>query len=257
MTARQATIDSGLGLSCVVSTVVHLAVFLLLIWWGRFFPTSINLQETYYVDVVNLPVASPQAGSPQQKGSDAETAPPATKLSEKQMTMPPASRSATTKPSKTSDKPVKTSDANESDFTERLSKLEKKSEARQQEDIFEQLRSKVKNFGSGRAGMPAATGKESGSDYTAYVQSRLKDAFRETISFSGKNPEVFVRLFIDANGKLARRKVERSSGDRAFELSVQRAIDMASSKFTPPPNNKIFEGVFVFKPQGISHESGK
>ncbi|MEI6704935.1 MAG: TonB C-terminal domain-containing protein, partial [Deltaproteobacteria bacterium] len=64
-------------------------------------------------------------------------------------------------------------------------------------------------------------------------------------------------LFIDVTGKLSRRKVERSSGDRAFELSVQRAIDAASEKFTPPPDKKIFEGVFVFKPQGITPDRVK
>jgi colicin import membrane protein len=100
--------------------------------------------------------------------------------------------------------------------------------------------------------MPAGSGKEAGSDYTAYIQSRLKDAFRETISYSSKNPEMVVRLFIDTNGKIARSRAERSTGDRAFEIAVLRAIDLASAKFTPPPNHKVFEGVFVFKPQGIT-----
>jgi colicin import membrane protein len=61
-----------------------------------------------------------------------------------------------------------------------------------------------------------------------------------------------VRLFIDTDGKLARKKAERSSGDRAFEISVFRAIDAASEKFTPPPGRKVFEWVFVFKREGIS-----
>jgi colicin import membrane protein len=61
-----------------------------------------------------------------------------------------------------------------------------------------------------------------------------------------------VRIFIDTSGKLSRKKTERSSGDRAFEISVLRAIDTASEKFTPPPNRKVFEGVFVFKREGIS-----
>lgn len=255
MILRQTPIDTGMGVSCIISTVVHLTVFLLLLWWGKLFPVNINLQETYYVDVVNLPVASPQAGNPAQKGDDAEAAAPPSKLPGSPMTVPPAAKPGTLKPSdKTA---VKTSDPNESAFTERMSRLEGKIEDKHQEATLERLRNKIKISGSGRSGMPGASGKESGSDYTAYIQSRLKDAFRETISFSSKTPEVIVRLFIDVNGKLTKRNLERSSGDRAFELSVQRAIDMASEKFTPPPEKKIFEGVFVFKPQGITPDRGK
>jgi len=80
----------------------------------------------------------------------------------------------------------------------------------------------------------------------------LQDAFRKTINHSSPNPEMSVRLFIDTDGKLARKKAERSSGDRAFEISVFRAIDAASEKFTPPPGRKVFEGVFVFKREGIA-----
>jgi len=256
MNTRQAAVDTGMGVSCFASTVIHLAVFLLLVWWGKLFPVNMNMQETYYVDVVNLPVSSPQAGSPEQKGNDAEAPQPVQKQPESPMTAPPQQKTAA---KKTPDKNSKTKapDPSESAFAERMSRLEGKSETKQQEAALERLRSKVTATGSGRAGMPGATGKEVGSDYTAYLQSRLKDAFRETISFTSKKPEVFVRLFIDAGGRLSKSKIERSSGDRAFELSVQRAIDMASEKFPPPPDKKIFEGVFVFKPQGITSDSGK
>src|SRR6185369_12071260 len=62
MAIRQSTFDGTFGISLFASTVIHLAVFLLLIWSGRLFPVSMPVQETYYVDVVNLPVASPRAG---------------------------------------------------------------------------------------------------------------------------------------------------------------------------------------------------
>ena len=130
--------------------------------------------------------------------------------------------------------------------------LERAAEARQEEAALSRLREKVKSQGSGRAGMPGGVGKEAGSDYLAYLQSRLRDAFQKTIQHSSQNPEMSVRLFIDSDGKLARKKAERSSGDRAFEISVFRAIDAASEKFTPPPGRKVFEGVFVFKREGIS-----
>ena len=251
MSSRQATKDSGLGVSFIVSTVIHLTVFLLALWWSRFTPPMIR-QETYYVDVVNLPVASPGAGSPNQKGNDTEKAPPP-RIKERSMVLPtPSKPDVAGKVAKSAIKGNAAHSESET-FAEKMAKLESKVEAQQQEEALARLRDRVKS-GSGRAGMPAANGKDAGSDYTAYIQSRLQDAFRETISYSSKNPEMVVRIFIDSDGKLSRRKAERSSGDRAFEISVLRAIDLAGEKFTPPPNHRLFEGIFVFKPQGISQK---
>jgi colicin import membrane protein len=100
--------------------------------------------------------------------------------------------------------------------------------------------------------MPGGVGTEAGSSYDAYIKSRLMDAFRETISYTSKNPTMVVRIFIDSNGKLSRKKTESSSGDRAFEISVLRAIEMASEKFPPPPNHKIFELGVIFSREGVA-----
>ena len=253
MTTRQATIDTGLGVSCIASTVVHLAVFLLLVWWGKLFPINMNLQETYYVDVVNLPVSAPQAGSPQQKGSDMEAPPPTPKQPDSPMTAPPAPKSGAKKtPDKTAKPAVKKIDPNESAFAERMSKLEGKSDAKQQEATLERLRSKVTMPGSGKAGMPGGSGKEAGSDYSAYIKSRLEDALKVTSFYTTKKPEVVVRLYIAADGRLAKMKIERSSGDAAFELAVRRAIELASDKFPPPPNHKEVDLGVIFNRKGVS-----
>ena len=244
-----------MGVSFIVSTVIHLTVFLLLAWYGSH-RQPLKIEDTYYVDVVNLPVAAPQSGSPSQKGNDAHQAPAAPKAPTPPMALPtPPKAGATAKNSKQTAKTVKGSEStteSSSEFADRMAKLERAAEARQEEAAMARLREKVRSQGSGRAGMPAGVGKEAGSDYMAYIQSRLKDAFQKTINHSSQNPEMAVRIFIDTDGKLARKKAERSSGDRAFEISVFRAIDAASEKFTPPPGHKVFEGVFVFKREGIS-----
>jgi colicin import membrane protein len=241
-----------MGVSFIVSAVIHLTVFLL-VAWGAGRMTPLKIQDTYYVDIVNLPVAAPQAGSPSQKGSDVLPAPTPPKTPVVPMAVPkPTAKSQPGKPQKA---PVKSkvSNAESSDeFAERMAKLKQADEAKQADAAIARMQEKIRKQGAGRAGMPAANGKEAGSDYLAYLQSRLKDAFHETISFTSKNPEMTVRLFIDTNGKLSRKKTERSSGDRAFEISVLRAIDAASEKFTPPPGRKMYEGVFVFKREGIS-----
>jgi len=252
MNARTSTVDTGLGASFIVSAVIHLTVFLLLAWYGGHRP-PLKMEETYYVDVVNLPVAAPQAGSPAQKGNDAYQAPAPPKTPDAPMALPkPGTNPQVAKPQQTPAKGKDSAAESSSEFAERMSKLERAAEAKQQEARLARLQENVKNQGSGRAGMPGGVGKETGSDYTAYVQSRLRDAFQKTIQHSSQNPEMSVRLFIDTDGTLARRKAERSSGDRTFEISVMRAIDAASEKFTPPPGRKVFEGVFVFKREGIS-----
>ena len=255
MSARTSKVDAGMGVCFTVSAVIHLAVFLLLVWYDSHRP-PLKIEETYYVDVVNLPVAAPQAGSPAQKGSDAQQAPAPPQTAATPMALPtppkPAAKAQTANLPATPNKASSSASESSSEFAERMARLERAAEARQEEAVLARLREKVKSQGSGRAGMPGGVGKEAGSDYTAYIQSRLKDAFQKTIQHSSQNPEMSVRLFIDTDGKLARKKAERSSGDRAFEISVFRAIDAASEKFTPPPGHKVFEGVFVFKREGIS-----
>ena len=254
MTARPPTTDTGMVVSFTVSTAIHLAVFLLLAWYGSHTP-PLKGTETYYVDVVNLPVASPRSGSPSQKGNDQAPAPAPPKAPTAPMSLPaqpkPGANAPSAKQLKAPLKGPAASPESAVEFAERMAKMERMAEARQEEAALSRLREKVKTQGSGRAGMPGATGKEAGSDYMAYVQSRLKDAFQKTISHSSPNPDMTVRIFIDSDGKLARKKAERSSGDRTFEISVMRAIDVASEHFTPPPGRKVFEGVFVFRREGI------
>jgi len=142
--------------------------------------------------------------------------------------------------------------AESASFQERLASLEGKVDAQRQAAAFEALRKKV--AARGKVGMPRGTGNETGSEYTAYLHSRLKDAFRETISYQSKNPFVMVRLTIDADGRLIRNRTEKSSGDKTFELSVNRAITLAEQTIVPPPSRTVYEGVFVFKPQGVSQK---
>jgi len=251
MSSRLSRIDSGLGVSFIVSAVIHLAVFLLLVWWGQQFPAHMAIQETYYVDVVNLPVANPQAGSSAQKPGEAEAVPPP--APKPPMMVPPPSRAvpkAIVKPLKPA-APQESAET-ESAFAERMAKLEGKAEAQQYEEKMKRLSSRTKSGSNTKVGTPAAVGTEAGSNYADFIKSRLEDALKMTSFYTTKKPEVAVRLTIAADGKLLRMTIERSSGDAAFEKSVRRAIDLASEKFTAPPNGIVFENGFLFRPKGIS-----
>jgi len=253
MATRQATFDGTFGVSLAISTVIHLAVFLLLIWSGRLFPVKMHVEETYYVDVVNLPVASPRSGSPVQKGNDTEAPlPPPTP--EKGMTLPTPPK-AETRPMPQDQKPAEKAKkkAEAEEFEKRFAKLQGKVEAQQEEATLERLRRKVAAGGSGRSGMPGAGGSEAGSRYEDYIKSRLEDALKKTSTYSTKNPVVVVHLTIAINGQITRKKIERSSGDHTFELAVLRAIEMVGETLNPPPNHKVFESGFIFKPREIAN----
>jgi len=116
-------------------------------------------------------------------------------------------------------------------FEQRMAKLQAVADARRQAQRIEELRSKV--TGSGRSGMPRGTGSEAGSDYTAYLHSRLKDAFRETISYSTKAPFVAVRLTIDTNGRLVRMNMEKAAMTRFLNFRCVGPSVWLSPSFTP------------------------
>lgn len=245
MIARTTVDDTGFRYGIAASTVIHVAVFLFIFWWSAHTP-RITPRETYYVDVVNLPVPHPQQGSPTQQGQDrpAESLP-----QEKPQTLPAA---PTSKPNTAAKRTDQQDSVDSQAFAKRMQQLGQKADARREDEVLARLREKVKSAGSGQAGMPTTSGTQSGSEYGAYLKSRLEDALERTSSYSSKNPEVVIRLTIDADGKLLRRRTERSSGDRTFEISVLRAIELASDKLPPPPSRTIYEGLFVFKPKGIA-----
>ncbi len=237
--------DTGLGVTTALSVAFHAAAFAFLVWWQQLMPNLGPVQTTYYVDVVNLPVANPRAGSPTDTGNETKTAPPAPAPAPQAMTTPAV-------PSKTAPgkKPTTASTAESAAFQERMARLEGRVDAQRQSAAFEELRKKV--AARGKVGMPKGSGTEAGSDYTAYLHSRLKDAFRDTISYQTKAPFVMVRITIDGDGRIIRTRIEKSTGDKAFELSVMRAITLAEQAIVPPPSRTVYEGAFVFKPQGVT-----
>ncbi|AJE04735.1 energy transducer TonB [Geobacter pickeringii] len=241
--------ERGLGWGITASLILH-AVLFSVVLFARFPSPSLPEAPVYYVDVVNLPVASPRAGSPTVAGGSApETPPPAPPKPEMALPRKPVPTKGTL-PGKQKPPP---SEESGREFEQRLAKLQKAADERHEEDVLAAMRKKM--AGSARsaeqAGMPGATGTQAGSDYASYIQSRLRDAFRGTIAYQTKSPEVVVRLTIDAGGHIARQRIERTSGDRIFEESVSKAIARAEKTFSPPPGGGEFEYGFIFRPQGV------
>ena len=203
MSARK---EPGLGGVFSGSLFLHLLLFVIITRFSLLTGPLATAQLVYEVDLLNLPVAAPQAGDPATAaGGDTVSPPQLTKPTES-MTLPTPNSPAKTGPAAAAE--------DSAAFSRRMADLEQKAEARHQANAIEQLRRKA---GSGQAGMPNGSGSESGSDYTSYLHTRLTDAFKTTIPYQSKDPEVAVRLVIDGKGRIVVSQIERSRA--SWELS--------------------------------------
>ena len=243
----------GPGGMLAFSFGIHLALLLLLLS-GHFLP-ALHPDENpvTYVDVVTLPVASPQSGTPAQAAESAPRPPaPAAAAAPKAEMSQPAS-----KPKANSKRPVpaaKAKPANSDrearearEFDQRMAKLERQADERRQNEVLARLKKGV----AGRTGMPGAKGSQAGSDYASYVQSRLRDAFRQVVVSQSRSPQVIVTLTIGSDGRVTDNHVEKSSGDPLFDDAVARAITLAGRSLRPPPDGGQFKKAFRFKPEGV------
>jgi colicin import membrane protein len=232
----------------VFSLLVHLTMFVLLTR-ANFFP-GLKYPEApvYYVDVVNLPVASPRAGSPAAAPGPATATPPP-RPAQREMTLP-AAPPAKAKPTAPTTAAPKKAAQEATEFEERLQNMARKSEARREAADLEAAINRIAGKGRTASGMPGGTGTEPGSDYGSYIRSRLEDAFRKEDTFKpGPGKFVIVHLTIDRNGRIIGQRYAQRSTDPVFNDAVSRAIGRAEKEFRPPPGGRQFEQDFTFKPQ--------
>jgi len=240
----------GLGGMLALSFICHLVVFLVIANW-HFFPES-HQDETpvTYVDMVTLPVASPQSGTPapaqsQSKAPAATPAPAPPPPAAPAMALP--AKPAVKTPAPSQAKTEQQTAAEAKAYDERLAKLQQQAEDRRQADALERLKKK----GAGtQTGMPGGKGTQAGSDYSSYLQSRLKDALREVMVTQTKAPQVIATITVSPDGRIECR-VEKGSGDPLFDDAVQRAVALAGKTLVPPPNRSQFKHVFRFMPEGV------
>ena len=241
----------GPGGMFALSFLIHLAIFFFIAWSQAL--TAFRPDETpvTYVDMVTLPVASPQSGTPapaekgesepQAAASPPAPAPPAA------MPLPQQKPQAKGKAQEQApEKPVKAAPDEGREFSERMAKLERQAEERRQAEVLERLKSK-----GGRVGMPGAKGSEAGSDYSSYLHSRLKDAFGQVMVSQTKSPQVIASITVGPDGRISEYKVEKQSGDPLFDDAVARAVTIAGRSLVPPPGGGQFKRVFRFRPEGV------
>lgn len=236
-----------------LSFVCHLVVFLIIAKW-QFYP-EFHPDDTpvTYVDMVTLPVASPQAGTPAPPAEQEGAPPPPAAPAAPAMVQPakpakpakPAAKAPAAEPTGKSGPANPAAQAQE--FNERLAKLERVAQEKRQAEVMERLRKK----GSQQTGMPGAKGTEAGSDYPSYLQSRLKDALKEVMVSQTKSPQVIATITVSGDGRIAEYHVEKGSGDPLFDDAVHRAVTLAGKALVPPPGGAPFKRMFRFRPEGV------
>ena len=243
----------GPGGMFALSFVCHLVIFSLIIWSNAALVFHPAEEPVTYVDMVTLPVASPQAGTPAPAEEKIQGPPAAaTPVRPPAATMalpaakPKAKPQVTAKGKTLKPQPAPVEDRRE--FDERMAKIERQAEDKRLADVMAHLK---KGGGSKAVGMPGAKGTQAGSDYSAYIQSRLKDAFRDVIASQTGAPQTLVRITIGSDGRITGYRVEKKSGDPVFDDAVSRAVTLAGRYFKPPPGGVPFERVFRFKPEGV------
>lgn len=233
--------EPKLGLTFSASFFLHLLFIVVVARFSSLLGPMDISTVVYQVDLMNLPVESPQEGNPSvAAGADADPGPD-TPL-----------KPAAPKSSSSSDQTLPASSDSTrqaEEFNRRLEGLQQKAEARHAAEAMEKIRQKI---GSSKAGATGGTGTDVGSDYTSFLHTRLIEAFATTITFQSKNPEAAVRLLIDGKGRIISTRMEKSSGDKLFDDSVLRAIGKAARLLPAPPGGAFYEHGFVFRPQGIS-----
>jgi colicin import membrane protein len=244
----------------LLSLSLHLAVLLSISFFGAF-RSKLREPAPYYVDIVSLPALSPAPAGPEPMQAPATpaaavpSAPPPTPQ-KPAMTIPaktpavPASPSATEKEAR--EKEAREKEAREQEareFAQKMSRLEHNANGKHRDDAIAALQKKLTEKKGGAA---VGTGTDSGSDYGAYIQSRLKDALSATLVYRSKAPETAVHLYIDKTGKLLRYVMVRPSPDKLFNDSVTRAIEKAKANFPPTPAGAGFDKLFVFSPQEVN-----
>jgi colicin import membrane protein len=245
--------EPKLGRMLGASLVLHLVV--VLVFTGMLLPQmKSDRRPVYIVDLVNLPVANPQAGRPdatpiQPKAKPQPAPEPAPKPVAK--AQPKASAKPAPKPQPKSVAKPAVKAAPKTDYRDTVSAIEKLK--RQKEiELLKQTLAGLETQDTRKAEVKAplgevtGTGTEAGPGY----QSWLTQAYRNNWSLSQyqvnhpERLEIQVDVVYDARGFLKDYFVKKESGDRRFDDSVIRAI-RAVERLEPPPGRELKE-TFTF-----------
>lgn len=234
-----------------ISVAVHILAVLL--FAGVLLP---NMQQehkpVYVVDLVNLPVARPQAGRPDARPAAKKPAPhksapvkvarPAPKPKPKPKPAPPKPK-VQPKPKPVAPAPPKT------DYRDAVSAIEKMKRQHEIDKLKQTLAAMQAQDSRELPAVKAPLGEEKGSGDQAgvglglWLQSYYKQAWSlSKYQVSSLDLEMDVTVTFDARGYLKDYTIDKSSGDKRFDASVTEAV-RSLDQLPKAPGHSVVEKV--------------
>jgi colicin import membrane protein len=226
--------EPKLGRMLGASLALHLVV--VLVFTGVLLPRmKPDLRPVYVVDLVNLPVANPQAGRPDATPKQPKAKPipppepaPAPKPVVKAQPQPPVKPAPKPQPKPIAKPVVKAQPkADYQDTVSAIEKLKRQKEIEQLKQSLAGLQAQDTRQAAVKAplGETTGTGTEAGVSAQTWLQEYYKQAWSlSKYQVSRLDLEAAVLVIFDARGYLKDYRIVRESGDRRFDDSVTQAI---------------------------------
>lgn len=243
--------DPRFGRLILVSLLLHLAVAA--VSFLDILPESqVPRKQTYYVDLVNMPVKSPQAGRPdasteEKKAPEAPPKKPAVQKSEpppekvvkrKEPAPQEPPKAETVKKEPAKKKPPQQTEATKPEpepdrYDQVRSAVDEMRRKRQRQEEIDALKEKIATLSDTRQGastrselgMPDGAGTQKGASYEDYLHEFLKQNWSlSRYQVSSLDLEAKVELTYNADGSLRDYRFVEKSGDTAFDTSLKTAI---------------------------------
>lgn len=246
----------------LASLGAHLAVVLL--FSGVLLPRfQRDLRPVYHVDLVNLPVMSPQAGRPDARPEptpapakpaapeSTKAPPPAPPKAEPKpeavkLAKPEPAKSAAVQPKKPEAAPVKAREketaAEAAALQERLRQMQARHEREGIKKRLDEMAAKDSRQSAvpnAPVGMMDGKGTEAGISYDAWLHEYLKQAWTlSQYQVARRDLQATVKLFFDAQGNLLDYTFVKKSDEERFDDSVRKAI-LQLKKLPNPPGSRM------------------
>lgn len=210
-----------------LSVAVHLLVVLL--FAGVLLPRMPReTKPVYVVDLVNLPVARPQAGRPDARPAPAKPAPKPT-APKPSAPVPKAKPQPTSAPKPAAKpKPAPQPKVDYKSAESAIEKMKRKAEMEKlKADLAAMAANDTRKLPAVKAplGEEKGTGDQAGVGYQLWLQSYYKQAWSlSKYQVSRLDLETVVTVTFDARGYLKNYTIDTASGDERFDASVTAAV---------------------------------
>jgi len=258
--------EPKLGQMFLISFSLHLLIFLL--FSGLILPRfSRPKPPVYFVDLLNMPVARPQAGRPDARPEpvkptpekkvvrpEPKAAPPAppakTKVAAPLKTAPAKAKPEPARPAPAKAKPVPA--ASYEDVQARVDEMRRRQELEELKQKLAQLSATDSRQEAAPVvapvGMPEGRGDEAGLAWRTWLGAFFKKQWSLS-PYLVSNRKLAAKVFVayDKQGNLVDFRLMESSGDNAFDDSVKKAVLKEKQLPQKPPERFEEEIVFNLK----------